>query len=34
MSCGVSGAMMGGMAAAVAVAGMRKMGPVLKSVFG
>jgi hypothetical protein len=25
---------MGGMAAAVAVAGMRKMGPVLKSVFG
>jgi all-trans-retinol 13,14-reductase len=34
MSCGVSGAMMGGMASAVAVAGMRKMGPVLKSVFG
>src|SRR5512137_924235 len=30
MSCGVSGAMMGGMASAVAVAGMRRMGPVLK----
>jgi all-trans-retinol 13,14-reductase len=34
MSCGVTGAMMGGMASAVAVAGMRKMSPVLKSVFG
>jgi len=33
MSCGVTGAMMGGLAAAVAVAGMRKMGPVLKDVF-
>jgi all-trans-retinol 13,14-reductase len=34
MSCGVTGAMMGGMAAAVAIAGARKMGPVLKGVFG
>ena len=34
MSCGVTGAMMGGMASAVAIAGARKMGPVLKGVFG
>jgi all-trans-retinol 13,14-reductase len=34
MSCGVSGAMMGGLASAIAIAGMRQMGPVLKGVFG
>jgi hypothetical protein len=34
MSCGVAGAMMGGLASAVSLAGMRRMGPVLKSVFG
>lgn len=34
MSCGVAGAMMGGMASATAIAGMRKMAPVLKRVFG
>jgi len=34
MSCGVSGAMMGGVAAATAVAGMRRMAPVMKRVFG
>ena len=33
MSCGVSGAMMGGLAAATAVAGMRRMGPVMKRIF-
>ena len=34
MSCGVSGAMMGGLAAATSIAGLRKMGPVMKRVFG
>ena len=34
MSCGVSGAMMGGVAAATAVAGLRRMTPVMKRVFG
>jgi all-trans-retinol 13,14-reductase len=34
MSCGVSGAMMGGLAAATAIAGVRRMAPVMKSVFG
>jgi len=34
MSCGVTGAMMGGLAAATSVAGMRRMMPVMKRVFG
>jgi len=34
MSCGVTGAMMGGLAAATAVAGLRRMTPVMKRVFG
>jgi all-trans-retinol 13,14-reductase len=34
MSCGVSGAMMGGLAAATAIAGLRRMSPVMKRVFG
>jgi all-trans-retinol 13,14-reductase len=34
MSCGVAGAMMGGMASAAAIAGPRKMVPVLKGIFG
>jgi all-trans-retinol 13,14-reductase len=34
MSCGVSGAMMGGLACAMAVAGMRHMMPVMKRIFG
>ena len=34
MSCGVGGAMMGGVACATAVAGMRRMAPVMKQVFG
>jgi all-trans-retinol 13,14-reductase len=34
MSCGVTGAMMGGVAAATAVAGMRRMAPVMRRVFG
>jgi all-trans-retinol 13,14-reductase len=34
MSCGVAGAMMGGMASATAVAGVRRMMPVMKQVFG
>jgi all-trans-retinol 13,14-reductase len=34
MSCGVTGAMMGGLASAVSLAGMRRMSPVLKGVFG
>jgi all-trans-retinol 13,14-reductase len=34
MSCGVTGAMMGGVASATAVAGMRRMAPVMKRVFG
>ena len=34
MSCGVSGAMMGGMACATALAGMRRMAPLMKRIFG
>jgi len=34
MSCGVSGAMMGGLASATAIAGVRRMGPVMKRIFG
>ncbi len=34
MSCGVAGAMMGGMASAVAIAGARRMVPVMKRIFG
>jgi phytoene dehydrogenase-like protein len=34
MSCGVTGAMMGGVAAATAVAGLRRMSPVMKRIFG
>ena len=34
MSCGVTGAMMGGLASAVSLAGMRRMGPVVKGIFG
>lgn len=34
MSCGVTGAMMGGMASATAIAGVRRMAPVMKQVFG
>jgi len=34
MSCGVAGAMMGGMASATAIAGVRRMMPVMKQVFG
>jgi all-trans-retinol 13,14-reductase len=34
MSCGVSGAMMGGLAAATAIAGVRRLAPVMKRVFG
>jgi hypothetical protein len=34
MSCGVTGAMMGGVTAATSVAGMRRMSPVLKRIFG
>jgi all-trans-retinol 13,14-reductase len=34
MSCGVAGAMMGGMASATAIAGTRRMLPVLRQVFG
>lgn len=34
MSCGVTGAMMGGLASATAMAGMRRMAPVMKQVFG
>jgi all-trans-retinol 13,14-reductase len=34
MSCGVAGAMMGGMASATAIAGARRMLPVLRQVFG
>jgi all-trans-retinol 13,14-reductase len=34
MSCGVTGAMMGGLVSATAIAGARRMGPVLKGVFG
>ena len=34
MSCGVAGAMMGGMASATAIAGPRKMMPVMNWIFG
>jgi all-trans-retinol 13,14-reductase len=34
MSCGVTGAMMGGLASAVSLAGMRRMGPVVKGILG
>jgi all-trans-retinol 13,14-reductase len=34
MSCGVAGAMMGGVATATSVAGARRMVPVMKQVFG
>jgi all-trans-retinol 13,14-reductase len=34
MSCGVAGAMMGGMASAAAVVGPRRMFPVMKRIFG
>jgi len=34
MSCGVCGAMMGGVAAATSVAGIRRMTPVMKKIFG
>jgi all-trans-retinol 13,14-reductase len=34
MSCGVTGAMMGGLASAASIAGMRRMMPVMRKVFG
>jgi all-trans-retinol 13,14-reductase len=34
MSCGVTGAMMGGMASAASIAGLRRIMPVMKRVFG
>jgi all-trans-retinol 13,14-reductase len=34
MSCGVAGAMMGGVACAVSVAGYRRMGPVMRKILG
>ena len=34
MSCGVTGAMMGGLACAVSMAGARRLSPVLREVFG
>ena len=34
MSCGVAGAMMGGMTAATAIVGARRMLPVMQQVFG
>lgn len=34
MSCGIGGAMMGGFATALAVAGARRMMPVMKQIFG
>jgi hypothetical protein len=34
MSCGVTGAMMGGVASALSLAGVRRMAPVLKGIFG
>jgi all-trans-retinol 13,14-reductase len=34
MSCGVAGAMMGGMASAASIIGMRRMMPVMKRIFG
>jgi hypothetical protein len=34
MSCGVAGAMMGGMASAASIIGVRRMMPVMKRIFG
>ena len=34
MSCGVAGAMMGGLASATSVVGVRRMAPVMKRIFG
>jgi all-trans-retinol 13,14-reductase len=34
MSCGVAGAMMGGVASTVAITGVRKLAPVMKEIFG
>jgi len=34
MSCGVTGAMMGGVASAMSIAGARRMMPVMKGIFG
>ena len=34
MSCGVTGAMMGGMASATTVVGARRIAPLMKRVFG
>jgi all-trans-retinol 13,14-reductase len=34
MSCGVAGAMMGGMASATSIVGVRRMMPVMKHIFG
>jgi all-trans-retinol 13,14-reductase len=34
MSCGVTGAMMGGVAAAGAVAGLRRLAPLMRGIFG
>lgn len=34
MTCGIGGAMMAGFTTAVAVAGMRRMAPVMKQIFG
>jgi anti-sigma factor RsiW len=34
MSCGVAGAMMGGLASAASVVGARRMVPVMKRIFG
>jgi len=34
LTCGVTGAMMAGMLTATAIAGMRRMGPVYKRIFG
>jgi len=34
MSCGVAGAMMGGMASAASIVGLRRMQPVMKRIFG
>ena len=34
MSCGVAGAMMGGVASATTIAGLRRMAPVMRTIFG
>ncbi|MGI9245753.1 MAG: phytoene desaturase family protein, partial [Steroidobacteraceae bacterium] len=34
MSCGVAGAMMGGLACTASITGMRKLAPVIKRIFG